>query len=125
MFEFMVVNAIGILFILLILWWFWFSKKQPIITASLQTPIEIIAEGGTYLPNQIAIPPKTDIVLRFIRKDPSPCAESVVFPELGISATLAVDRATDVKVNIASHGEYSFSCAMGMYQGKLIVGEKQ
>jgi plastocyanin domain-containing protein len=59
--------------------------------------------------------------LRFLRKDASPCAEKVLFDDLGISADLPVDDTRDVVVAPDQAGEYEFTCQMRMYRGSLVA----
>lgn len=83
--------------------------------------IEIIVDGGVYQPNVIATKLGNPINLRFIRKDPSRCAQTVIFPELGQALELPFNEPVDINLAPKEPGEYKFSCEMGMYQGKLIV----
>lgn len=115
-----IINIIGLILIALIVWWFWMDKKEKIQKVAKDI-IEIDVDGGIYVPAQIKIEPKQEITLRFTRHDASPCAEMVVFPELGINEELPVGKAYDIKVSTAKPGTYEFTCAMGMYRGKLIV----
>ena len=58
---------------------------------------------------------------QFLRKDASPCAETVIFPDLDISATLALGKTASVALPPLPAGEYAFHCQMQMYRGVLIV----
>lgn len=114
------VNLGGIAVIGLIVWWFWLSKPKGRKESGAQ-PIDVLVENGVYTPARIEVPVGRPIVLRFNRKDPSPCAEKVVFDDFGISADLPVNEKTDVVVIPQQAGEYEFTCQMKMYRGMLVA----
>jgi plastocyanin domain-containing protein len=115
-----VINLAGILVIALIVWWFWMSRP-PARRVSGGGPIEIIVNNGVYTPARIEVPAGQPVTLRFLRKDPSPCAEKAVFDELGVSADLPVGKPMDVTVTPPKSGEYEFTCQMRMYRGTLVA----
>ena len=112
------VNLGGLLVIGLIAWWFWYSKPRGRKESGAQ-PIDVVVDNGVYTPARIEVPVGRPIILRFLRKDASPCAEKVIFDDLGISADLPVDEKTDVIVTPQKPGEYEFTCQMKMYRGVL------
>ena len=116
----LLVNLIGIALIGLIIWWFWFStpKTRKVADAGL---VEIIVEDGVYTPAKIEVPKGRPITLRFIRKDPSPCAEKVLFTDFDISADLEIGEPQEITITPDKSDEYEFTCQMGMYRGRLIV----
>jgi plastocyanin domain-containing protein len=114
------VNFTAVLFIGLIVWWFWIAKPKSRKESGAQ-PIDIVVSDGVYTPARIEVPAGRPIVLRFLRKDPSPCAEKVLFDDLGVSTDLAVGKKTDVIVVPPSAGEYEFTCQMKMYRGVLVA----
>ena len=81
---------------------------------------EIIVDGA-YRPDRVSVRVGERVRLRFLRRDPSPCVADVVFPELGIRRTLALNRATVVELPALSPGEYAFRCGMGMIRGAIVV----
>lgn len=83
--------------------------------------IDIIVDGGVYDPGVIHTKVRKPITLRFIRKDSSPCAEKVIFPDLDISADLPLGKPYELTVTPQKAGEFEFTCQMAMYRGKLIV----
>jgi len=117
----MVVNLIGLGLIVLIIWWFWIKKSKTLKVSSNE--IEIIVENGVYTPSRIEVKPGEKIKLTFLRKDPSPCAEKVIFDELGVSLDLPVDKKVSVSLKPGTAGEYSFTCQMKMYVGALVVAD--
>jgi len=114
------VNLAGAVVIGLIAWWFWIAKPKSHKESGVQ-PIEILVSDGVYTPARIEVPVGRPIVLRFLRKDPSPCAEKVLFDDLGLSADLSVGEKTDIVVVPPAAGEYEFTCQMKMYRGTLVA----
>ncbi|MDH5369777.1 MAG: cupredoxin domain-containing protein, partial [Gammaproteobacteria bacterium] len=84
----MIVNLIGLCVIVLIVWWFWIKKPQTLKASSNE--IDIIVDNGVYNPARIEVKLGEPLKLTFLRKDPSPCAEKVIFDELGLSLDLPV-----------------------------------
>ena len=113
-------NLAGILLIAAIVVWFWLGKTTSILKSN-ETLIPIEVESGIYIPSTIRVSQGKPITLRFTRYDASPCAEMVVFPALGISAELPVKKPFDISLPLDKTGEFEFTCAMGMYRGKLII----
>jgi plastocyanin domain-containing protein len=112
-------NLTGIILIGLIIWWFWI-KKPKAVKASADV-IEITVENGVYTPSRIEMKLGQSIKLVFLRKDPSPCAEKVIFDQLGINLDLPVNKKVEVSLKPGSTGEFSFTCQMKMYTGNLVV----
>ena len=106
------VNSAGVIVIGLIVWWFWMSK--PKAQRAREKFIDILVEGGTYTPPRIEIEVGKEVTLRFFRKDANPCAERVVFDELGINVELPINQRKEVVVTATEAGEYSFTCQMQM-----------
>jgi plastocyanin domain-containing protein len=113
------VNLAGLAVIALIVWWFWMSK--PKAQRARTDVIDILVEGGTYSPPRIEVEVGKEVTLRFLRKDASPCAEKVIFDELGINADLPMDETTEVVVTPPEAREYTFTCQMQMYRGSLVA----
>lgn len=116
----LVINSASLLTIGLIIWWFWLSKTKA-RSESGTKPIEIIVDQGVYTPSRIEVPVGRPIILRFLRKDPSPCAEKVIIEAFNIAADLPVGEATDVVIIPKNPGEFEFTCQMQMYRGQLIA----
>ena len=113
------VNLIGLCLIILIVWWFWIKKPKTLKASSNE--IEIVVENGVYNPSRIEVKLGTEVKLTFFRKDPSPCAEKVIFDELGVSLDLPVNKKVSLSLNPEKEGEYTFTCQMKMYVGALVV----
>lgn len=81
----------------------------------------MIVDGGVYAPATIEVGRGQSVILNFICRDASPCAEKLVFADLGISVDLSLAEPKTLALRLDDVGEYDFSCQMGMYRGKLIV----
>lgn len=116
----LVINIIGLALIALIIYWFWIYKPKNVQAKDKDT-IRIIVEDGVYQPSHISVPAATEVTLEFERKDETPCAEMVIFPELDISENLPVNKTKTIKLKKLEKGSYQFHCQMQMYKGELVV----
>ena len=122
-----VINLLGLLLIALIIWWFWIYKPREVtlvedgVESESEGVVTILVENGIYAPSRIRLPAGQPGLLRFIRKDPSACAERVVFADFEISEELPVNTPKDIVLPPMDAGEYVFTCQMQMYRGELIV----
>ena len=114
------INLAGLVMMALIVWWFWMSRPQA-QRALGAGPIEIIVANGVYTPARIEVPAGKPVTLRFVRQDPSPCAEQAIFDDLGISVDLPIGKPLDLIVTPPRPGEYEFTCQMRMYRGILVA----
>lgn len=114
----MIINIAGIALIGLIVWWFWLSKPKVL---RVEKVVDVLVDAGTYTPSRIEVPAGEKVTLRFLRKDPSPCAEKVIFDDFGISADLHVDQVREIELTPDKPGEYAFACQMQMYRGSLVA----
>ncbi len=119
-----IINTLGLLLIAAIVWWFWLYKPRDVAT-SAGGVVEIVVENGVYVPARVEIPLGRPTTLRFLRKDSSPCAATVVFSEFDISEELPANRPKDVVVNPGRTGSFPFTCQMQMYRGELRVVEQK
>ncbi len=115
-----IVNTIGLLLIALIVWWFWLYKPAESKTAGEQ--LEVLVDKGSYSPARIRIAPNQAASIRFLRRDPSPCAETLLFNDCDISEELPLNRSETIAIPPMPKGEYAFHCQMQMYRGTLVVG---
>lgn len=112
------VNFAGAAFIGFVVWWFWFSKPRA---ATPQTDLAIEVADGVYQPARIQVKAGEPVSLTFLRRDPSLCAEKVIFPDFGVTADLPLGKAARVTLPAPAPGEYVFTCDMGMYRGSLVA----
>ncbi|MGK2234980.1 MAG: plastocyanin domain-containing protein [Pseudomonadota bacterium] len=115
----LMINIGGALLIAAIIYWFWLYKPEQ--TQSDDNKVTIVVDNGVYKPRHIKVAANKEVVLTFDRKDSAPCAETVVFPQLDISKTLAMGDGNMVKLPALEAGEYDFHCQMQMYKGKLVA----
>lgn len=74
-----------------------------------------------YRPSVIVASCGVPIRLNFTRDEENPCSEKVIFPDFGISRSLPAHRTTTIVLTPRREGEFLFTCAMGMYQGTVVV----
>ena len=115
----LILNIVGLALILLIIWWFWLYKAKEVDVED--GTITVMVENGTYQPSRIKLPAEQPATILFLRKDETPCAGTVLFPDFDISEDLPLNRTTKIVLPELSKGEYEFNCQMQMYRGTLIV----
>ena len=115
-----IVTFAGLLAIALIVWWFWLSSPKATHIEG-QAPVDITVKNGAYQPAVIEVLAGEAVTLRFLREDASPCAEKVVFGDLGITENLPLKRPHTFRLAPLPSGLHEFTCQMGMYRGKLIA----
>ena len=113
------INLAGLALIALIVWWFWLYKPAEEVLTDKDIVVKV--ENGVYQPSRIKVAADTPITLYFQRLDPSPCAETVLFPDLEISSSLALNEKVRIDIPALSAGIYPFHCQMQMYKGELHV----
>ncbi|PKG80813.1 plastocyanin [Colwellia sp. 75C3] len=116
----MMINIAGLVLISLIIWWFWLYKPKEVEVSSTND-IKIVVNNGVYQPARIKIKAGQQTVIQFIRKDSSPCASMVLFPDVEITQELPFNGNKSVLLPPMKSGEYPFHCQMQMYKGILIV----
>lgn len=109
-----IAGVLGMLFT----YWFFLMKKEKVFNA--QDFVDITVEGG-YSPEVISIPNKKTTKLNFYRKDPSSCLEEVVLADFKIRKQLPLNQKVTVEITPEKIGEYSISCGMNMFHGKIVV----
>ncbi|MEW6998586.1 cupredoxin domain-containing protein [Colwelliaceae bacterium BS250] len=116
----LMINIVGLVLISLIIWWFWLYKPAEAEVAS-DDEIKITVHNGVYQPARIKIKAGRQTAIQFLRKDSSPCASMVLFPDIEISEELPLNIDKSVMLPPMESGEYPFHCQMQMYKGTLIV----
>ncbi len=119
----LVVSVLGILLIVLVNWYFFFSKRK---TASAELKemgfqeVKVIVKGG-YSPDVIVVKKGIPVRLNFYRDETADCSDTIVFGDFKIRKPLPAFKTTAVEFTPENEGEYDFTCGMGMMRGKLIV----
>jgi P-type Cu+ transporter len=115
------VTAGGAALIAALAWFFFGPKKarRAEVRGGVQE-VEITVKGG-YSPNLIRVREGVPLRIIFDRQENSDCSSRVVFPDFGVSRSLAAFGRTTVEFTPASAGEYGFACGMNMLHGTLLV----
>ncbi len=82
-----------------------------------------IVVRGHYRPATIVARRGVPLRLLFDRQEDDPCSERVIFSDFQQERWLAPFATTSVQFIPTRSGEFLFTCAMGMYQGRLVVEE--
>ena len=90
-------------------------------TAGPTGAIQVKVSSAGYEPSKIEVRRGKPIKIAFYRADAENCAGEVVFPSLNIRKGLKVGETTVVEFTPKEKGELTFSCGMGMLNGKLVV----
>ncbi len=107
-------GSAGIAFV----YWFFLMRKE--IAVEVGESVDIIVGGG-YKPEVITVKKGRPVTLNFLRKDPSSCLEEVVLPDFKKKKFLPVDQKVSITITPQEVGEFTYSCGMNMYHGKIIV----
>lgn len=99
-------------------YWFFLMKKEEEVV--VKDEIDILVEGG-YSPNTIVVKKGKTTKITFLRKDPSSCLEEVVLGEFKIRKFLPLNQKVTIAIMPQKKGEFSFSCGMNMFHGKIVV----
>ncbi len=109
-----IVSVLGMVFT----YWFFLAKKDKEVLVS--DSVDIIVDGG-YTPETISIPKGKTTKLNFIRKDPTACLEEVTLGDFKIRKYLPLNQKVVVELTPQKSGEFTYTCSMNMYHGKIIV----
>jgi Cu+-exporting ATPase len=82
--------------------------------------VEIAVKGG-YSPNLIRVREGVPLRLVFDRQETGDCTSRVVFPDFGVTRSLAPYARTAVEFTPDRSGEFGFACGMNMVHGTLLV----
>lgn len=92
----------------------------PSEAAAPTREIEIFVDGA-FDPGRVTVREGERVRLRFLRRDPSPCAGEVVLAALGIRRALPLDEPVIVELPPLPAGEVELRCGMNMLRGRLVV----
>jgi plastocyanin domain-containing protein len=117
-----IVTVTGALLIGFILWFFFGPRTavaaRPTAAGVQEVQIEVRA---SYIPDRIEVEQGRRVRLVFIRREPNPCTDQVVFPDFGIVRDLPVGQPVPIEFTPDLAGEFEFHCGMNMVRGRLIV----
>lgn len=117
----LLVTVVGLAMIVGLAWFFFGPRGAG--SARLQgdrQELEITVKGG-YSPNLIRVREGVPVSLIFDRQETGDCTSRVVFPDFGVSRSLAPFARTAVEFTPARSGEFDFACGMNMVHGTLLV----
>lgn len=112
-----IVTIAGVVGVAFTCWFFLMKKDQEV---SVSGSVDIVVEGG-YTPEVISIPKGKTTRLNFIRQDPSSCLEEVVLGDFKVRKYLPLNQKVAIELTPKQTGEFTYSCGMNMYHGKIIV----
>ena len=120
-------QTVGIILILIVVGlyvlWIWYTKNQQGVTAKTEGETQIfdILVKGVYSPSVIRAKVGKPIKINFRRDESTECSRFVNFPDFKIRKELPEGETVIVELTPDKTGEFTFTCDMSMYQGKLIV----
>lgn len=79
-----------------------------------------VADSG-FNPSSITLAKGDRATLEFTRTSNATCADKVVFPDLGITKDLPLNKPVAVDVPTGNARKLTFQCGMGMYQSAVVV----
>ena len=118
-----IVTFLALALVALVVWFFWFKRSKGVRAAETSGGYQeamILVKGG-YTPDTIVVRAGKPVRLNFRREETAACSEKVIFADFGKSADLPTGQTVPVEFLPKQPGEYVFSCAMGMFRGRLIV----
>jgi plastocyanin domain-containing protein len=119
----LIVTFFGVGLIILVNWYFLFSRRKA-FQAELKEKgiqeIKVVVKGG-YDPDTIVVKKGVPIRLYFYRDETADCSDTIVFGDFKIRKALPAFETTAIEFTPEKEGEYAFTCGMGMMRGKLIV----
>ena len=119
----LIVTVFGVLLIVLVNWYFLFSRKKAALAEVKERglqEVKIVVKGG-YSPDVIVVKKGIPVRLDFYRDETADCSDTIVFGDFKIRKPLPAFKTTAVEFTPEKEGEYVFTCGMGMMRGKLIV----
>jgi plastocyanin domain-containing protein len=101
-------------------WWFFLMRKETAVEVT--NSVDIIANGG-YSPEVITVKKNRPVTLNFKRTDPSNCLDEVTLPDFKQHLVLPLNEVVSTTITPKEVGEFTYSCGMNMFHGKIIVKE--
>ena len=119
----LIVTIFGVGLIILVNWYFLFSRRKA-FQAELKEKgiqeIKVVVKGG-YDPDTIVVKKGIPVRLYFYRNETADCSDTIVFGDFKIRKALPAFETTAIEFTPEKEGEYVFTCGMGMMRGKLVV----
>jgi Cu+-exporting ATPase len=83
--------------------------------------LAVITVDGGYHPGRVQAQAGMALRLEFDRREAGACSERVLFPAVGVEASLPAHERTVVDLPPLTTGRYDFTCGMGMLHGVIEV----
>ena len=118
-----IVTLAGLGLVAFIVWFFWLKRSggfRATETSGGYQEAMILVKGG-YTPDTIIVRSGRPVRLNFRREETASCSEKVIFADFQKSAELPTGQTVAIELLPKQAGEFGFSCAMGMFRGRLIV----
>lgn len=119
-----VITVLGAGLIVLINWYFLFSRRKAKAAGAIGKTdlqeIRVVVKGG-YTPDTIVVKKGIPVRLNFYRDETADCSDTIVFGDFNIRKPLPAFQTTPVEFTPEKEGEFGFACGMGMLKGTLIV----
>jgi plastocyanin domain-containing protein len=119
----LIVAISGLLLIILVNWYFLFSKRKVFQAETREMglqEVKIVVKGG-YSPDVIVVKKGIPVRLEFYRDETADCSDTIVFGDFNIRKPLPAYESTAIEFTPEKEGEYVFTCGMGMMRGRLVV----
>lgn len=102
--------------------WLGFQRRQEaaVVGATGVQEATVVVKGA-YQPNAITVQAGKPVALTFDRQETVECSRFVTIDGMHIRQDLPANQKTTIRFTPEKPGEYSFTCDMGMYQGRIIV----
>lgn len=118
-----IVLASGLALSAFIIWFFWLKRAGGVRATETSGGYQeamILVKGG-YTPDTIVVQHGKPVRLNFRREETAGCSDKVVFADFQKTADLPTGQIVPVELLPNEPGEFTFSCPMGMFRGKLVV----
>ena len=120
-------QIIGIILIIIVIGlytlWLWYTKNQQGVSAEQSGGVAVfdVIVKGVYSPSVLKVKIGSPVRINFRREESTNCSRFVNFPDFKIRKELPEGQTVAVEFRPDKKGEFTFTCDMSMYQGKLIV----